>query len=88
MSILCVLSNLVQAVCVENERPVIPASIEKQLPQTLVSLIKKCWDKDPAVRPMFPEVLRELQVCTVESQIEDQQSREFWNQYFSQPVKQ
>eukprot|EP01105_Mastigella_eilhardi_P025086 TRINITY_DN6714_c0_g1_i1.p1 TRINITY_DN6714_c0_g1~~TRINITY_DN6714_c0_g1_i1.p1 ORF type:complete len:685 (+),score=198.09 TRINITY_DN6714_c0_g1_i1:86-2056(+) len=75
------------AVCVRHERPVIPPERRRQLPPTLVQLIYKCWDKQADVRPLFPEVLHELEVCMVESQIENAQARAFWQANFFNPLQ-
>ncbi len=67
-----------QAVCVRHERPVIP-------PGTLDSLrrlIEKCWDRDPARRPTFREIVSTLEFIIVDAAIEDPKGREFWKKYF------
>lgn len=67
-----------QAVCVRHERPTIP-------PDTLDSLrrlIERCWDKDPARRPTFREIVVALEHIIVEAAIVDSRGREFWKRYF------
>ena len=39
-----------------NLRPEIP----DDCPKPIAKLIKRCWDKDPFVRPSFKEILLEL----------------------------
>jgi len=67
-----------QAVCVRHERPIIP-------PDTLDSLrrlIERCWDKEPARRPSFREIVVALEHVIVEAAISNQRGREFWKRYF------
>jgi serine/threonine protein kinase len=67
-----------QAVCVRHERPIIP-------PDTLDSLkrlIERCWDKEPARRPSFREIVVALEHIIVEAAIANQRGREFWKRYF------
>eukprot|EP01112_Ceratiomyxa_fruticulosa_P000526 TRINITY_DN1047_c0_g1_i4.p1 TRINITY_DN1047_c0_g1~~TRINITY_DN1047_c0_g1_i4.p1 ORF type:complete len:551 (-),score=111.04 TRINITY_DN1047_c0_g1_i4:250-1902(-) len=66
------------AVCVNHERPPIPpATLE-----SLRRLIERCWDKEPARRPSFREIICQLEHVIVESAISDRRGREFWKQHF------
>jgi len=63
---------------VRHERPIIP-------PDTLDSLrrlIERCWDKEPARRPSFREIVVALEHIIVEAAISNQRGREFWKRYF------
>ncbi|KAH3745572.1 dual specificity protein kinase [Pelomyxa schiedti] len=76
------IDSFFQAVCIEHERPIIAPEIERTLPPTLVALIKRCWDKLANNRPLFPEVLRDLNFSIIECQIEEPQARQFWRDHF------
>lgn len=38
-------------------RPPIP----KKTPENFAKLMRRCWDRDPAKRPSFKEIIRDLQ---------------------------
>lgn len=63
-----------QAVAVKDERPEIPPECEA----SLVSLMKKCWHKDPDRRPPFPRVAKYLEKIMVDVAINDEVGRKFW----------
>jgi serine/threonine protein kinase len=50
------MSDLYKRVVLEHARPELP----KTCPRRLVSLIRRCWDRDPLSRPDFPEICKEL----------------------------
>ena len=64
-------SNLQAAVAVSLHglRPTIP----EDCPKSLCSLIERCWDKDPNVRPEFEEVLSELRAIMEEMKEQERQ---------------
>jgi serine/threonine protein kinase len=64
------------AVAVNGERPEIPAGCEA----SLVTLMKKCWHKDPERRPSFPRVARYLESIMVDTSISDEVGRRFWKE--------
>jgi len=66
------------AVCVRHERPIIPADALDSLHR----LIEKCWDKEPARRPTFREIVAALDHIIVEAAISDRRGRELWKRYF------
>eukprot|EP01113_Clastostelium_recurvatum_P021189 TRINITY_DN2505_c0_g1_i1.p1 TRINITY_DN2505_c0_g1~~TRINITY_DN2505_c0_g1_i1.p1 ORF type:complete len:547 (-),score=139.75 TRINITY_DN2505_c0_g1_i1:184-1824(-) len=66
------------AVCIHHERPPIPADCLESLRR----LIERCWDKDPARRPSFREIICQLDHVIVESAINDRRGREFWKRHF------
>ncbi|XP_025887455.1 protein kinase and PP2C-like domain-containing protein isoform X4 [Solanum lycopersicum] len=51
--------QLTAAVVSEGLRPVL-ADIQSSAPASLVSLIERCWDKDPQNRPSFDDIVVEL----------------------------
>lgn len=44
----------------QDRRPVIPHSMRGEIPPKLISLMEKCWSKDPKKRPNFRSALLEL----------------------------
>ncbi|XP_077227267.1 protein kinase family protein / protein phosphatase 2C (PP2C) family protein [Tasmannia lanceolata] len=64
--------QLTAAVVSESLRPVV-AGPESGVPSTLLSLIQRCWDADPQCRPLFDDIVDELdtiikQVIVVEKE--------------------
>jgi serine/threonine protein kinase len=56
-------SELRRAVCIDGIRP----PLKKQdIPQCLCDLIEQCWEKDPAKRPSFVQVLEMLKDAMVD----------------------
>jgi len=51
---------IMQAVLHENLRPTLPASEVCVLPDAGVELLRRMWDKDPAIRPSFSEIVQAL----------------------------
>jgi hypothetical protein len=49
-------SELYNWITVRRERPELP----ERCPRRLASLIQRCWEHDPCVRPNFPEICTEL----------------------------
>jgi len=68
----------VEAVCINHERPPLPADC---LP-SLKNLITKCWAANPAVRPSFPEIVDSLEHIIIECGIEDDFARNLWKTNF------
>ena len=52
--------QVIYEVGVQKQRPPIPSSC----PADLASLIKTCWDQDPAMRPAFSTILLLLKVSS------------------------
>jgi len=70
--------SFVEAVCINHERPPMPADC---LP-SLKNLIIKCWAANPTVRPSFPEIVDALENLIIECGIEDDFARNLWKSYF------
>ncbi|PRP80208.1 SH2 domain-containing protein [Planoprotostelium fungivorum] len=72
--------DLVDAVCLENERPKLPA----WLPTRLSKLISSCWDMDADRRPSFTQILADdqFQRILVDFYLPDQASNDFWSLHF------
>jgi hypothetical protein len=49
--------QIIMKATVENKRPQVPP----ECPVRLRSLITRCWDKDPKVRPPFDIIIKELE---------------------------
>jgi len=49
-------AEVMKAIVVDDKRPV----FESSTPSDYVALAKKCWDRDPANRPSYEDVLCEL----------------------------
>lgn len=68
-----------EAVCKQMVRPKIPP----ECPQSLVTLIEKCWAADPLLRPNFVTILEELENILIDVAVEnDEAAREFWKSFF------
>jgi serine/threonine protein kinase len=61
-------------------RPIIP----EDCPAKIKSLITKCWDADPKVRPSFSNIVDRLQEIILEEAIIDPAGRSFWEKNFWQ----
>ena len=83
----------VDAVCNKGERPPIP----EWCPTRLRTLMTRCWDEDPNVRPTFPEIVTALDdviadcadlefASKVDSLVQDSNARVFWKKYFRNKV--
>eukprot|EP01125_Pyxidicula_operculata_P007412 TRINITY_DN251_c3_g1_i2.p1 TRINITY_DN251_c3_g1~~TRINITY_DN251_c3_g1_i2.p1 ORF type:complete len:301 (+),score=37.00 TRINITY_DN251_c3_g1_i2:22-924(+) len=62
------------AVCDYNERPPIPEDCEP----SLANLMRSCWDKNPAVRPPFKEIISQLDSIIVDVAVKDKYGRMLW----------
>jgi len=72
--------TMVQSVCVNKERPIIP----DDCPPTLKKLITDCWSPQPEARPTFSELLRTnvFDKVIIESTLHDENGRKFWEHHF------
>jgi len=70
--------SFVEAVCIKNERPPMPA----ECLSSLRNLITKCWASNPSSRPSFPEIVDALDNLIIECAIEDEFGRLMWKSYF------
>jgi serine/threonine protein kinase len=68
-----------RAITALDERPPIPPDC---LP-SLRDLMTRCWDKDPAKRPYFPEIVERLGEIIVEAAVRDKLGYQFWMHYAS-----
>jgi len=79
----------VDAVCKDNERPIIP----RWCPPSLRDIITSCWQADPNARPTCAEVInlldKSIEDCAgldferqVEKLIKDKNGRNFWKKRF------
>jgi hypothetical protein len=62
----------------DGRRPEFPAYC---LPR-LEDLICSCWDPIPESRPTFQDIIWELDMIVIESAIQDQDGRDFWETFF------
>jgi len=67
-----------RAITKNHQRP----PISKDTLPSLKSLIEKCWDKDPGVRPSFSEIIPMLDQVIVDVAIPDVHGRTFWKKNF------
>jgi len=68
-----------RAICKDDERPPVP----KQVPPSLAAMMTQCWHKEPAVRPSFAEVLRQLDLVLLDIAIKDDAANKFWKAHFA-----
>lgn len=69
----------------DGERPSLPKN-EVECPSSLAKLTRDCWQKDPALRPSFQEILRRLEKeVLVDCAIFDEYGRQFWKDSFYHP---
>jgi serine/threonine protein kinase len=71
--------ELIIEICDNNTREAIP----QDCPAALRKLITQCWQKDPAKRPNFLQVIKMLDECLLEVAISDEEGRKWWKQSFS-----
>lgn len=78
------LDELIQAVCMEGERPPLPSTC----PPVLKDLIVSCWDGNPDNRPSFGKMLQDkiFSKLAIDSVISDKGGAEFWKKYFLDKV--
>lgn len=67
-----------RAITVEHVRPPKP----RNCPDSLWRLMEMCWDKEPAERPSFAEILPMLDVVIVDVTIADSVGKKFWKRSF------
>ncbi|KAL6052688.1 SH2 domain-containing protein [Balamuthia mandrillaris] len=67
-----------RAICYKGERPPIP---EDCLP-SLKHLMKSCWQKNPAKRPSFLQIIPMLDIVIVDCGINDEGGRKLWKKKF------
>ena len=83
----------VDAVCQDNERPIIP----RWCPASLRDIITSCWQADPNARPSMAEVItlldKAIEECAsldferqVEKLVRDKNGRLFWKKRFPSKV--
>lgn len=65
-------------ICKRHVRPIIP---DDCLP-SLRSLIERCWDKNPAARPSFAQIIGELDYIIIDYSIFDYIGRKIWVENF------
>ncbi|KAH3761582.1 SHK1 protein [Pelomyxa schiedti] len=75
--------EFIQAVTTLKERPVFPENCT--LPAELVSLIKSCWDADYKNRPLFPQVVSNLEALHMDVVLGHTNIATFWRSHFSNP---
>lgn len=68
------LPAFIHAVVDMNQRPEIPADC----PESLRSLIEDCWKEKPEDRPSFSQIQERIDVCLVDSAINDEGGRKMW----------
>jgi len=69
-----------KAICMQNERPIIP----KEIHISLSSLLTACWDSLPENRPHFNQILSRLRAALVDSLItNDEGAASLWKREFS-----
>jgi len=71
-------SKFRKAVCVKNERPEIPEETEP----SLRSLIQRCWDPDPSLRPSFKQIIPSLDNIIIDVAVKDKVGRKLWQTNF------
>jgi hypothetical protein len=70
--------ELIEAVCEEKRRPVIPATC----PSSLRTLIERCWSHSHSERPKFKEIIDILDDVILEGVIGDRIGVRFWQRAF------
>jgi hypothetical protein len=68
-----------KAITQDGERPPIPADCISSLRE----LMTRCWDKDPNLRPYFPEICDKLNEVCIEAAIRDRNGAALWKKYFA-----
>jgi len=72
------LLELVDAVCLEHKRPVLPPNI----PQSLHTLIDGCWHPDPDRRPSFEALIPQFDYIIIDGVINDKFGQAIWRNNF------
>ena len=67
-----------QDICFNHIRPPVDSI---KLP-SIRNLLNLCWHKDVSARPSFEEIIKILDVLLVESAINDEEGRNFWNENY------
>jgi len=71
-------NSFIQNVVWNEKRPDIP----KDVPQSIATLIKECWDGDRKKRPSFKQIIKKLEEIVLELAIPDEYSRRWWKEKF------
>eukprot|EP01119_Soliformovum_irregulare_P014880 TRINITY_DN4113_c0_g1_i2.p1 TRINITY_DN4113_c0_g1~~TRINITY_DN4113_c0_g1_i2.p1 ORF type:complete len:915 (+),score=202.75 TRINITY_DN4113_c0_g1_i2:30-2774(+) len=74
------MSDLVEAVCIDRERPRLPP----HTPPSFKKLTEQCWQADPSDRPSFQELSqsKELDFSIIETEVADVDAAQFWVRSF------
>eukprot|EP01095_Lingulamoeba_sp_RSL-Kostka_P018132 TRINITY_DN97_c0_g1_i1.p1 TRINITY_DN97_c0_g1~~TRINITY_DN97_c0_g1_i1.p1 ORF type:complete len:523 (+),score=211.21 TRINITY_DN97_c0_g1_i1:57-1625(+) len=67
-----------RAICIQNVRP----PINDISNENIKNLLTDCWDRNPAARPGFDQIIDMLNIITVESAILDAAGVVFWKNNF------
>eukprot|EP01097_Dermamoeba_algensis_P001374 TRINITY_DN1518_c0_g1_i1.p1 TRINITY_DN1518_c0_g1~~TRINITY_DN1518_c0_g1_i1.p1 ORF type:complete len:568 (+),score=89.75 TRINITY_DN1518_c0_g1_i1:247-1704(+) len=66
-------------ICLNKVRPSIPADCHPDVS----SLMRRCWDPNPAVRPSFAQIVQELETTLIDIAISDSWGQKFWKENFT-----
>jgi len=66
-------------ICLRKVRPPVPADGHPDV----ASLMKRCWDANPAVRPSFSSIVQEIENTLVDIAIRDEWGQRFWKENFA-----
>jgi hypothetical protein len=72
------LAELVEAVCVDARRPVLP----RDIPLSLRDLINACWHGDMDQRPSFEEIIPRFDYIIIDGLLPDPMARQLWRDRF------
>lgn len=77
------LAQVVRAVLVAGERPApLPSTsggaLTRAVPPRYVRLMKACWAQKPERRPVFPEILEEMEDITAEAECAADTAAQRW----------
>ena len=67
-----------RAVCTRDVRP----PLKPEMPKRFQDLLERCWNKDPAVRPKFGEIITILDEIMIDVAIKDPAANAFWKANF------
>lgn len=74
----------------KNVRPTLEDQLTvptvRNVPLHLKNLVGRCWDQTANQRPLFPEVIKDLDEIILEIAINDEQGREWWKEKFFDDV--
>eukprot|EP01097_Dermamoeba_algensis_P001375 TRINITY_DN1518_c0_g2_i1.p1 TRINITY_DN1518_c0_g2~~TRINITY_DN1518_c0_g2_i1.p1 ORF type:complete len:555 (+),score=119.45 TRINITY_DN1518_c0_g2_i1:113-1777(+) len=66
-------------ICLRKVRPPIPPDAHADV----ISLMKRCWDPNPSVRPSFGTIVQELENTLVDIAVRDEWGQRFWKENFA-----